>query len=351
MNGNPLHVDQFGSGKHEFSPAHPPPHRLLLPPEHVSSPVMPARRAINLVPLPVAAGHPVAAMLARHATSRSSQVTQLTCLRRAARLLSGGRADAFSLPWPALRYTHLLALRAALLSLRLGPSTINGTLGAVRNVLAECWRAGSYPGDELQRVRDVPRVKASRLPAGRMLTVSELRTLIRTAQRDPVRARGARNLAALALLYGCGLRLGEATGLSRDQVSRTGLRLIGKGNKEAELPLGPKPAALLGPWLALRGAAPGPFLWAHYRSGLLRPGRALTPGGLYQAITSLATAAGLAPFTPHDLRRSFGSQLLDRGVPIREVQTLMRHSSVTSTQRYDRRPLRDLVRHAVRLPF
>lgn len=312
---------------------------------------MPARRALNLVPLPVAAQHPVAAVLARHASSRGGQVTMLTSLRRAARLLSGGRADPFTLPWGDLRYTHLLALRSALLSLRLSPSTVNGTILAVRQVLTECWRAGGYPGDALQRVRDVPRVHASRLPAGRMLTVVELRALIRTAQRDPVRARGARNLASLALLYGAGLRLGEAAGLSRDQVSRRGLRLIGKGNKEAELPLGPKPAALLGPWLALRGDTPGPLLWAHYRTGVLRPGQALTPSGLRQAITELTRAARLTPFTPHDLRRSFGSHLLDRGVPIREVQTLMRHSSVTTTQRYDRRPLRDLVRHAVRLPF
>jgi len=312
---------------------------------------MPARRALNLVPLPVAPAHPVAAMLARHASSRGSQVTQLTSLRRAARLLSGGRADPFSLPWPDVRYTHLLALRSALISLRLDASTINGTILAVRAVLTECWRAGAYSGDELQRVGDVPRVKATRLPAGRMLTVLELRALIAAARRDPIPARGARNLATVALLYGVGLRVGEAAGLARDAVHRSSVRLIGKGNKEAELPLGPKPAALLAPWLALRGPTPGPFLWAHYRSGLLRPGVALTPSGLYQAMATLGTAAGLKPFTPHDLRRSFGSHLLDRGVPIREVQTLMRHSSVTTTQRYDRRPLRDLVRHAVRLPF
>jgi len=243
---------------------------------------MPARRALNLVPLPVAASHPVAAMLARY-SSGASQVTTLTYLRRAARLLSGGRADPFSLPWPDVRYTHLLALRSALLSLRLDASTVNGTLLAVRSVLTECWRAGGYPGDELQRVRDVPRVKATRLPAGRMLTITELRTLVATARRDPIRARGARNLATLALLYGVGLRLGEAAGLGRDAVRRSTVRLIGKGNKEAELPLGPKPAALLAPWLALRGGSPGAFLWAHsHRSRLLRPGVALTPSGLYR---------------------------------------------------------------------
>lgn len=312
--------------------------------------MMPARRALNLVPLPVPAGHPVAAMLARLST-RNSQLAYLINLRRAARLLSGGAADPFTLPWPEVRYTHLLALRTALLTLHLAPATINGTILAVRAVLAECWRAGTLAGDELQRVRDVPRVRATRLAAGRMLDLAELRQLIQTARRDPVRSRGARDLAAIALLYGVGLRLHEAATLPRDALGRALVRVIGKGNKEALLPLGARGRALLRPWLALRGDLAGPLLCALYRTGVLRPGVTLTSSGLYQAIAALASRAALRHFTPHDLRRSFGSHLLDRGVPLREVQTLMRHASVTTTQRYDRRPLRDLARHADRLPF
>lgn len=353
MNGKSLPMRGFGSGKWTLSSGTP--ERTLAPSpllaaNDVSSMMMPARRALNLVPLPVPAQHPVAAALARLST-RNSQLTALVCLRRAARLLSGGRADPFLLPWPEVRYTHLLALRTALLSLHLAPATINGTILAVRAVLTECWRAGSYQGDELQRIRDVPRVRAQRLAAGRMLGVPELRALARTARADAIATRGARDLAALGLLYGVGLRLAEAAGLPRAGVGRAVVRVIGKGNKEALLPLAPRADALLRPWLALRGEAAGPFLWALYRTGVLRAGVALTPSGLYQAVAMLAQRAGVRPFTPHDLRRSFGSHLLDRGVPIREVQELMRHASVTTTQRYDRRPLRDLARHAVRLPF
>ncbi len=303
---------------------------------------------LNLVALPVPPGHPVAAALGRLG-SRTSARTMLQQLRTASRLLSGGKANPFTLPWAEVRYTHLLALRQALLTRRLAPSTINGIIIAVRDVALECWRAGVLSGDELQRLRDVPRVRGSREGAGRMLTLAELRTLQESARRDG--PRGARALAALALLYGVGLRLAEAALLPVDALGRGVVRVLGKGNKEKLKPVSRRVAQLLGPWLRLRGSTRGPLFCRVDKHGRLVPTHPLTPSGLYQAIALWQTRAGVAHFTPHDFRRSFASHLFARGADVREVQQLLGHASITTTQRYDRRPLQRLGRLADRLPF
>ncbi len=159
-----------------------------------------ARSGLSLIALPVPASHPVAAALSRLGSPGSAR-NRLAVLKRAAGLLSGRTRDVWSLPWADVRYAHLLALRAALQSLRLSASSINGTIVAVQAVCIECWRAGALSGDALQRLRDVPRVRASRLAAGRMLSLPELRRLADRARREGL--HGARMLAAFALLMSC----------------------------------------------------------------------------------------------------------------------------------------------------
>jgi site-specific recombinase XerD len=155
----------------------------------------------------------------------------------------------------------------------------------------------------------------------------------------------------MALLYGCGLRITEAATLPLGALRGATLVVVGKGNKEKELPLG-HVGGMLTPWLRARGAAPGPLLCHLDRSGSLRrPLRGLTSAGLTWALDRLRARAGLAPFTPHDLRRTFASQLLDRQVPLREVQMLMRHEDIRTTQTYDRRPLTQLGHLVRRLPL
>jgi site-specific recombinase XerD len=181
-----------------------------------------------------------------------------------------------------------------------------------------------------------------------MLSHQELRALIQHAQRDG--PAGSRDVAILALLYGLGLRRSEAVGLQLADLRSDGVRVAGKGGREDLVPLTRGIRNLLAPYARLRGRTPGPFLCPISRSDrlLLRP---LSGSGVYALLRARAAALGLKRFTPHDLRRSFVSQLLERGVSLREVQKLARHAQVTTTERYDRRPLRELSRAADRLPL
>src|SRR5206468_4245739 len=89
----------------------------------------------------------------------------------------------------------------------------------------------------------------------------------------------------------------------------------------------------LNSWLRARGAAPGSLLCPVNRHGRVLPCH-LSPSGLYSALGRRARRAGLEHFTPHDLRRSFGTHLLDEGTDIDMVRQLLGHVEITTTQKY-----------------
>src|SRR5574341_586161 len=94
--------------------------------------------------------------------------------------------------------------------------------------------------------------------------------------------------------------------------------------------MAPQFSAYIERWLELRGRAPGPLF-------VQPPEGRLSPDGVNDLIEPLRRRAGVEPFTPHDLRRSFGTHLLDRGVDLALVKELMGHADIQTTTIYDRR--------------
>jgi len=203
--------------------------------------------------------NPVAVYLASF-PSKESQRTMAAALETLAALLSGGRASALMIPWGALRYRHTAALRAALIA-RYRPATVNKHLAALRGVLKEAVRLGLMRSEDYQAAADFKGVKGETLPRGRALPAGEVKALVAACTADPGPA-GVRDVALLALLYGCGMRRAEAAAIDVDDVDpETGLIVLsGKGRKErtAHAPAGALRA--LAAWLAVRGREPGPFL-------------------------------------------------------------------------------------------
>ena len=278
---------------------------------------------------------PLAVYLAR--LGAGSRRTMLAGLELVAGLLTDGRADAARLPWWELRYQHTQAIRAALLDAGYAPATVRKTLSAARGVLQECWRLGLMPADDYHRAVDLPAIPGERLPAGRALAAGELRALFGACTPTPSRALDA---AALALLYGAGLRRAEAVAVDlADYQAADGALTVrsAKGGRQRRVFLTGGAQAAVDAWLAIRGVDPGPLLCPVRKNDAVTI-RRMTPDALYRRLQRLGGLAGVDRFSPHDLRRSFVSDLLDAGADLAAVQTLAGHRRPETTIRYDRRP-------------
>ena len=292
--------------------------------------------------------NPVAVYLASLGSQQSG-----AGMRSALRVVAGelGWRDPFAVPWPALRYQHVAALRARFAA-RYAPATANKLLAALRGVLRESMRLDQMSAEACARACDVRGVRGSRELAGRALSVAELETLFQAC--DVETNAGARDAALLALLYGAGLRRSEAVALDLADVDvATGaVHVIGKGNKERTTPVPAEALDAFRAWLLRRGDAAGPVLYGVDKADKLNR-RRLSDRAVASNLERLIRRAGVAACTPHDMRRTYISDLLDAGADISTVARLAGHDQVTTTQRYDRRGERAKVRAAqlLRVPF
>jgi integrase/recombinase XerC len=139
-----------------------------------------------------------------------------------------------------------------------------------------------------------------------------------------------RDRAILELLYASGLRVAELAGLDVADVDRDRgtVRVLGKGSKERMVPFGEAAARTLDAYLAVRGGMPGP-LFTNARGGRL------SPRSMQTIVRRSARRNGIARrVSPHTLRHTFATHLLDAGADLRLIQELLGHSRLSTTQRY-----------------
>lgn len=225
-------------------------------------------------------------------------------------------------------------LRAFLAARRQGGAstrTLGRGLAAIRSLIRHLERRGlaSSAGTRAMRAPRQP----PRLP--RPLTATEARRAVSTGEQlDEEPWVAARNAAVLTLLYGSGLRISEALGLDAATISDRSVRSIrvtGKGGKTRIVPvLGVAVEAVLAyrrlcPYVL----EPGTPLFRGARGG------PLNPAIVQRAMKRLRSALGLPDTaTPHALRHSFATHLLGRGGDLREIQELLGHASLSTTQVY-----------------
>jgi integrase/recombinase XerD len=236
----------------------------------------------------------------------------------------------------------------------LAASSAGRAVVAVRGLHAFALTEGLAPGDPARLVR--PPAPPRRLP--RAISLPEIERLLAAAggpgtaaaaggSAESAQAAALRDRALLELLYGTGARISEAVGLDVDDLDLAGesrstlvaavVRLSGKGDKQRVVPVGSYARAAVEAYLIrarpvlARAARRGPGSPAVFLNA--RGGR-LTRQGAWGALRAAAARAGLAQVSPHTLRHSFATHLLDGGADVRVVQELLGHASVTTTQVY-----------------
>lgn len=262
-----------------------------------------------------------------------------------------GATDYMSLPWGNLRFAHTQAVRAHLADHH-PATTANRHMAALRGALKAAWQLGYMTAEDHLRAIDLKAIKGERVAAaesGRHLASGEIKGLL-DACYDGSQS-GLRDAAIIAVGYGCGLRRSEISGLDlADYDQDNGSLLIrhGKGNKQRLCYLPSGTAVALDAWLTVRGPAAG-ALFLSFRRGDHVTGQGLTDQAIYTILARCAERAGVAGFTPHDLRRTFAGDLMDTGEDLSTVQKMMGHSNVSTTARYDRRDGRTRKRAASKL--
>ena len=209
-------------------------------------------------------------------------------------------------------------------------SSVARALSAVRAFHRFCLTEGDAERDPTAGV--VRPKLARRLP--RPLTVEEMHRLLDAPRRET--SAGSRDRAFLELLYGAGLRVSELVSLDVDDVDLElpGVRVLGKGGRERDVPIGTYAVRALEDYLArarpeLASRTSGSALFVNQRGGRL------TRQGVTLLLERSARSAGIRRrVSPHVLRHSFATHLLEGGADVRVVQELLGHASVATTQIY-----------------
>ncbi|HEY3973006.1 MAG TPA: tyrosine recombinase XerC [Candidatus Sulfotelmatobacter sp.] len=246
--------------------------------------------------------------------------------------LANFAAYAGSRGWKSLDHIAIRGFLSQLYEKGLSKTSVARSLAAVRSLYRWLAREGMVEQNPAKLVA-TPKLP-KKLP--RVPTIEEMNSVL-DGQMPEAAAFPERDLLMLELLYGCGIRNSELTGINLDDIrlSAGAILIRGKGKKERYVPFGGSALIALQKYLPARHA-----MLAEKRkhsSALLinqRGGR-LTTRSVGRIIKKIAVAKGLSPDVhPHTLRHAFGTHMLEEGADLRAIQELLGHERLATTQRY-----------------
>ena len=278
---------------------------------------------------------PVGVYLATLApTGRRSMRIQLQLALQALRK----RKTVEEFDWSRLSYADVIKVRAKLVEEGRSPHSINMALAGIRGTMKCAFHLGQVSAEQVMRIKSIRRLPVDSAPRGRSLSKEQVRKMLLGCRQD-TSARGTRDGAMLALLICTGVRRSEASALMlEDYDTQQGIIRTRKAkqNRHRYCPLVRAARVYMAKWCKLRGGEIGPLFCRIGKSdNVIR--RPLTGQSIYDIVKARASDVGVGQVTPHDLRRTFVTRLLISTGDINLVRSLVGHSNIETTARYDLR--------------
>jgi integrase/recombinase XerC len=241
-------------------------------------------------------------------------------------------AYAGSRGWGDIDHIALRGFLSQLYEKGLGKTSVARALAAVRSLYRWLAQEGVVERNPAKLVA-TPKLP-KKLP--RVPTIEEMNSVL-DGQMPEVAAFPERDRLMLELLYGCGIRNSELTGINLDDIrlSAEAILVRGKGKKERYVPFGESVKIALASYLPARQASLAEIRKNSAALLINRRGGRLTTRSVGRIIKKIAVAKGLSPDVhPHTLRHAFGTHMLEEGADLRAIQELLGHERLATTQRY-----------------
>src|ERR1700758_3036464 len=239
---------------------------------------------------------------------------------------------------PRLAFNRIVVVRYHLYleSRHLAANTINQQLAAVRRLAHEAADSGLLSPELAAGISRVKGVKQLGFRSGNWLSAEQSSEVLKHAGGDSMRAK--RDHAMLAMLFGCGFRRSELVGLELDDIQmRQGhwavVDLIGKGGHIRTVSIPNWVKAALDQWTRAANIREGKIFRRVARLGKVWGG-CLSQNVVWYVVRTCCEKAGLEHIAPHDLRRTCAKLCHDRGGELEQIQFLLGHASVQTTERY-----------------
>lgn len=232
--------------------------------------------------------------------------------------------------WDAVHHDDMLAFLLFLRERRYANSTVARRTAAVKSFCAFLKKSGIISSDPTEKI-DSPKVDRY---VPKALTVTQVDELLELPLRNPTPER-LRDKAMIELLYATGMRVSELVALNLTDMSAENIRCVGKGGRERLLPLSGSSVTALEEYMDIArsqlnraNSQKADALFLNHR------GKRLTRQGFWLILKGYAEELGIYELTPHMLRHSFAAHMINSGVDVRSVQTILGHASISTTQVY-----------------
>lgn len=270
--------------------------------------------------------------------SKAGKTSMKSTINKIAQILKNTDLQHFD--WAALTPNDLEIVKSTLFDMDRTPNTVNTYLSAMKGIAKAAWLAELMPHERYLMITKVKSIRGSRVDKGRALSGNEVTRMLKEFEGDDLKS--IRNRALFLVLVELGLRRAEASRLKINNINfeEQVIQLITKGNKERRVYMTPSVYQALSKLVIahpLRHNSDAPLFFRIHKGNPVNPEKHLHERSINRLMEEERIKAGVSKFTPHDLRRSLATNLLDHDVDISTVQSIMGHENIATTIRYDKR--------------